>query len=134
MAGRMGKFIEPIVLPLGFDWQIGIGIISSFAAREVIVSTLSVVYGMGEGGADEPEGLYASMRKAKGPDGKLKFNTATCLSLLVFYVLAMQCLPTQAVTKRETNSWKWAAFQLGYMSVLAYVAALMTYQLVSRLG
>lgn len=134
MAGRMGKCIEPIVRPLGFDWQIGIGIISSFAAREVIVSTLSVVYGMGEEGADEPEGLYASMRKAKGPDGKLKFNTATCLSLLVFYVLAMQCLPTQAVTKRETNSWKWAAFQLGYMSVLAYVAALMTYQLVSRLG
>ena len=133
MAGQLGKLIEPIVRPLGFDWQIGIGIISSFAAREVIVSTLSVVYGMGDEGAEEPEDLYANLRKAKGPDGQLKFNTATCLSLLVFYVLAMQCLPTQAVTKRETKSWKWAAFQLGYMSVLAYTAALVTYQVVSRL-
>ena len=133
IAGRLGKLIEPVVRPLGFDWQIGIGVISSFAAREVIVSTLSIVYGLGEDGADETDSLYDTLRRAERPDGSRIFNPATCLSLLVFYVLAMQCLPTQAVTKRETGSWKWALFQLGYMTVLAYSAALVTYQVASRL-
>ena len=127
-AGRLGKIIEPVVRPLGFDWQIGIGVVSSFAAREVIVSTLAIVYGIGEGAVDEEQSLYASLRQAKRPDGTLVFNLATGFSLLVFYVLAMQCLPTQVVTKRETGSWKWAAFQFAYMTVLAYVAALVTYQ------
>ena len=131
MAGRLGKLIEPVVEPLGFDWQIGIGIISSFAAREVIVSTLAIVYGLGEEGAEEPESLYDTLRSARRSDGSLIFNPATCFSLLVFYVLAMQCLPTQAVTRRETGTWKWAIFQLAYMSVLAYVGALVTYQWMS---
>ena len=124
--GVLGQAAQPIFEPLGFDWKTTVGVGASFAAREVIVSTLSILYGLGEEG--EGDSLLDAMRSAKNADGSLVFTTATCLSLLVFYVLAMQCLPTQAVTWRETGSWKWAAFQLGYMSVLAYVAALVTYQ------
>ena len=129
-AGRLGKLIEPIVKPLGFDWQIGIGVITSFAAREVIVSTFSIVYGLGEDAGDEnPAGLYDTLKDARRQDGSPVFAMPTCISLLVFYVLAMQCLPTQAVTRRETNGWKWPIFQLGYMSILAYGAAFIAYQL-----
>ncbi len=129
VAGQMGQAIEPVIEPLGFDWQIGVGVISSFAAREVIVSTLSIVYGVGEDAVDDdPDSLYEKLRASKRSDGSPVFTTATCLSLLVFYVLAMQCLPTQVVTKRETGSWKWAVLQFGYMTVLAYLAALATYQ------
>lgn len=128
-AGHLGRWIEPALRPLGFDWQIGIGILSSFAAREVIVSTLAVVYGVGADAANEnPQSLYDSMRQATRFDGSKVFTPATCLSLLVFYVLAMQCLSTQAVTRRETNSWKWPIIQLLYMSVLAYVASLLVFQ------
>jgi ferrous iron transport protein B len=133
-AGRLGHVIEPVVKPLGFDWQIGIGIISSFAAREVIVSTLSVVYGMGEDTTADDPSLLNTMRGATRSDGSPIFTTATCLSLLVFYVLAMQCLPTQAVTRAETGSWKWAAFQLAYMTALAYGASLITFQALRALG
>lgn len=128
-AGRLGRAIEPAIRPLGFDWQIGVGVVSSFAAREVIVSTLSVVYGIGADTVDEePATFYETLQQAKRSDGSPVFTTATCVSLLVFYVLAMQCLPTQAVTRRETNSWRWPIFQLGYMTVLAYVVALVAYQ------
>jgi ferrous iron transport protein B len=128
-AGRLGKAIEPVIEPLGFDWQIGVGVISSFAAREVIVSTLSIVYGIGEdGGSEDPDSLYDALRASRRSDGSPVFTTATCISLLVFYILAMQCLPTQVVTRRETGSWKWAALQFGYMTVLAYFAAFATYQ------
>lgn len=131
-AGKFGKFIEPVVEPLGFDWQIGVGVVSSFAAREVIVATLAVVYGVGEEVAEEnTEAFYDRLRETRKPNGELLFSTATCFSLLVFYVLAMQCLPTQAVTRRETGSWKWALFQLAYMTVLAYSASFVTYQVVS---
>ena len=126
-AGRLGKFIEPVVRPLGFDWQMGIGIVTSFAAREVIVSTLAVVYGVGSGDG-ENEGFYATLRHATREDGSPVFTMAASLSLLVFFVLAMQCLPTQAVTRRETGTWKWAILQLVYMTVLAYVASLVTFQ------
>jgi len=133
-AGRLGRLIEPAIRPLGFDWQIGVGVVSSFAAREVIVSTLAVVYGIGgDVAGEEPDTFYETLRKAKRSDGSPVFTTATCVSLLVFYVLAMQCLPTQAVTKRETNSWRWPIFQLVYMTVLAYVAALVAYQVTSAL-
>jgi ferrous iron transport protein B len=128
-AGRLGKAIEPVIEPLGFDWQIGVGIVSSFAAREVIVSTLSIIYGVGENAVEEdPNSLYDNLRASKRSDGSPVYTTATCMSLLVFYVLAMQCLPTQAITRRETGSWNWAIFQFGYMTVLAYLAALITYQ------
>jgi ferrous iron transport protein B len=134
-AGRLGRFIEPVLRPLGFDWQIGIGIISSFAAREVVVSTLAVVYGIGEEAAsDDPQSLYDSLRRATRSDGSKVFTLATCMSLLVFYVLAMQCLPTQAVTRRETNSWKWPFLQLAYMTALAYTAALIVFQGLRALG
>ncbi|HUJ72120.1 MAG TPA: ferrous iron transport protein B [Verrucomicrobiae bacterium] len=134
-AGRLGHWIEPAIRPLGFDWQIGIGIISSFAAREVVVSTLAVVYGVGEDAAEKnPESLYDSLRRAQRSNGTKVFTTATCASLLVFYVLAMQCLATQAITRRETNSFKWPVFQLGYMTVLAYLASVIVYQGLRALG
>ncbi len=127
-AGRLGRLAEPVFRPLGFDWKINVGVISSFAAREVIVSTLAIVYGVGEDAAEDGQTLVETMRAQRSPDGTPVYTTATCLSLLVFYVLAMQCLPTQVVTARETGSWKWALFQLVYMTGLAYVAALAVYQ------
>lgn len=134
-AGRIGRWIEPVIRPLGFDWQIGIGIISSFAAREVVVSTLAVVYGVGEDTARKnPESLYDLLRKAERTNGSKVFTTATCASLLVFYVLAMQCLSTQAITRRETNSLKWPAVQLIYMTVLAYTGSFIVFQTLRALG
>ena len=134
MAGRVGKAVEPVLRPLGFDWKINVGVVSSFAARETIVSTLAIVYGIGEEGAESEATLTETLRAQKREDGSVVFSTATCLSLLVFFVLAMQCLPTQAVTRRETGRWSWALFQLGYMTVLAYVAALVTYQVAVGFG
>jgi ferrous iron transport protein B len=128
-AGRIGHVIEPVISPLGYDWQIGIGIISSFAAREVIVSTLAIVYGVGKDAAESNQkSLYATLQQARRSDGTPIFNTATCASLLVFYILAAQCLSTTAVVRRETNTWKWPLFQIAYMTGLAYVAALVVYQ------
>ena len=132
-AGRLGHLVEPVFAPLGFDWQINVGVISSFAAREVIVSTLAIVYGIGEDAAEEPLTLSQTLEQQTFADGTPVFTLATSLSLLVFFVLAMQCLPTQAVAKRETGGWKWPLFQIGYMTVLAYGAALVTYQVTSAL-
>lgn len=127
-AGRVGRLMEPVFRPLGFDWKINVAVLTSFAAREVVVSTLAIVYGIGEEAVEDESTLVDTLRRQKRPDGGAVFSTATSLSLLVFFVLAMQCLPTQAVTRRETGSWKWAALQVGYMSGLAYVASLITYQ------
>ena len=133
-AGHIGHAIEPVIRPLGYDWQIGIGILSSFAAREAIVPTLAIVYGVGKETAEKnPDSLYDSLRHATRSDGTPIFNTATCASLLVFYILAAQCLSTTAVVRRETNSWKWPLFQIAYMTGLAYVAAFIVFQVVSRL-
>jgi ferrous iron transport protein B len=134
-AGKIGHVIEPVIAPLGYDWQIGIGIISSFAAREVIVSTLAIVYGVGKDAADDNQSsLYSTLRQAKRSDGTPIFNTATCASLLVFYILAAQCLSTTAVVRRETNSWKWPLFQIAYMTGLAYFCALIVYQTLRHFG
>ena len=122
-AGRLGKTIQPLFAPLGFDWQISVGVLASFAAREVIASSLSVLYGLGSDDPEDAEGVGERLREAIPP--------AAGLSLLVFFILAMQCLPTQVVTRRETGGWKWPLFQLGYMSVLAYAAAFLTYQIAS---
>ncbi len=134
-AGKIGHVMEPFIAPLGYDWQIGIGIFSSFAAREVIVSTLSIVYGVGDDADDNNRtSLYDSLRRAKRSDGTAIFNTATCASLLVFYILAAQCLSTTAVVRRETGGWKWPLFQIFYMSGLAYIAALIVYQTLRHFG
>jgi ferrous iron transport protein B len=132
LAGRLGKAMEPVFRPLGFDWRTDVGVLTSFAARETFVSTLAVVHGVGSD-SDEA-GLREILRAGRRPDGTPLFGLGTALPLLVFYVLAMQCLPTQAVTRRETGSWKWAALQLGYMTVLAYGAALATRLVLRAIG
>lgn len=130
IIGRMGRLVAPVFKPLGFDWKISVGVMTSFAAREVVVSTLSILYGLGPEPEDEST-LQQRLSSATDAQGNPVFTTATCVSLLVFFVLAMQCLPTQAVTKKETGSWAWAAFQFGYMTVLAYVTAWAAYNIVS---
>jgi ferrous iron transport protein B len=129
-AGMAGHAIEPAIRPLGFDWKIGIGIISSFAAREVFVSTMSIVYNVAQG-ADEDthtRDLAAVLKQQKRPDGAPVYTALTGITLMVFYVLALQCVSTVAVVRRETNSWKWPIFQWVYMGVLAWVLAFFTYQ------
>ena len=127
-AGRMGKAIEPVIAPLGYDWKMGVGLVASFAAREVFVSTMSIIY-LGEDATGEGNTVREKMAKEKRADGTPAYNVRTCLSLLVFYVFAMQCLSTVAVTRRETNSWRWPIFQVGYLTGFAYIAALATYQI-----
>jgi len=129
-AGRLGHFIEPVIKPLGFDWKIGIGLVASFAAREVFVSTMSVVYNVGEL-EDSEEGtasLAEILKREQRDDGTPVYTTLTGLTLMVFYVFAMQCVSTVAVVRRETNGWKWPLFQLAYMTALAWVLAFITYQ------
>ncbi|MSU22189.1 MAG: ferrous iron transport protein B [Pedosphaera sp.] len=132
-AGKLGRSIEPIIKPLGFDWKIGIGLISSFAAREVFVSTMSIVYNV-EDSSDVTLPLRDTMLKEKWPDGTAVFTPLVCISLMVFYVLAMQCVSTIAVVRRETNSWRWPLFQLFYMTGSAYLASLIVYQTGRLLG
>lgn len=127
VAGRIGKLIEPVIQPLGYDWKMGIGIISSFAAREVFVGTMAVIYSIENGEEDTPA-LREAMLAERRPDGLPVFTPLTCLSLMVYYVLAMQCLSTVAVVRRETNSWKWPLFQIGYMSALAWLGAFLVFQ------
>lgn len=120
-AGRLGHAVQPVLAPIGADWQLSIGVLSSFAAREVFVSTMAVIVA-GEGDA-ESEGVLDQLRTATRDDGSPLFTPAVCWALLVYYVLAMQCLPTLAVTAREAGHVKWAALQLVWMSGLAYAAA-----------
>jgi len=127
-AGRLGRMIEPAIQPLGFDWKIGVALIASFAAREVLVSTLSIIYNVGKDETEESETLISAVRDAKKDDGTKTWTPLTALTLMVFFVLAMQCMSTLAVVRRETNSWRWPIFMFVYMTVLAYVAALLTYQ------
>ncbi|GAA4276586.1 ferrous iron transport protein B [Aquimarina mytili] len=125
--GYAGKAIEPIVSPLGYDWKIGIGIISSFAAREVFVGTLATIYSVG---SDEEETIKNRMAAEVNPvTGAPLFNLASGFSLLLFYAFAMQCMSTLAIVKRETNGWKWPMTQLVFMSVFAYSVALVVYQI-----
>ncbi len=129
-AGRLGLVIEPVLRPLGFDWKIGIGVVASFAAREVFVSTMSVVYNVGEFD-DSDEGtasLADTMKAERRSDGSPVYTTLTGITLMVFYVFAMQCVSTTAVVRRETNGWKWPLFQFAYMTALAWVLAFLTCQ------
>lgn len=127
-AGMLGRTIEPVITPLGFDWKIGVAIIASFAAREVLVSTLSIIYNTGEDADESSPTLINAIKNAKKADGTTVWTPLTALSLMVFFVLAMQCMSTLAVVRRETNSWAWVVFMFGYMTVLAYFASLITYQ------
>jgi len=124
--GQLGKFIEPAVRPLGYDWKIGIALITSFAAREVFVGTLATIYSVQDA---EESTIVGRMALERDSAGRPLFNLATGVSILIFYAFAMQCMSTLAVVRKETNSWKWPLIQLGFMTVLAYVASLITYQL-----
>ena len=125
--GIVGKFIEPAVRPLGYDWKIGIALISSFAAREVFIGTLATMYSVGN---DEVETIKERMAAEINPSsGAPLFNLASGISLLLFYAFAMQCMSTLAIVKRETNSWKWPLWQLLSMTALAYIVALAAYQI-----
>jgi ferrous iron transport protein B len=126
-VGLLGKAIEPAISPLGYDWKIGIALVTSFAAREVFVGTMATLYSVGD---DENEGpLKEKMRAAVHPDGTPVYTLATGVSLMLFYVFAMQCMSTLAIVKRETQSWKWPLIQLIYMTALAYIMSLLAYQL-----
>ncbi len=127
-AGRLGRFIEPVIAPLGFDWKMGIGLISSFAARETLVSTLSIVYNVGPDGDENSPSLIDAVRNARRPDGSPAWTPLVALSMMVFFVLACQCMSTVAIVRRETNSWRWPLFMVGYMLVLAYIGSFITYQ------
>jgi ferrous iron transport protein B len=133
-AGMLGRIIEPVIKPLGFDWKIGIALISSFAAREVLVSTLSIIYNVGSEASEEDESLLNAIRNAKDDDGNRVWTPLTALTLMVFFVLAMQCMSTVAIVRRETNSWGWTIFMVAYMTAIAYFAAFLTYQSGKLLG
>ena len=128
-AGRLGRLIEPIIAPLGFDWKIGIGIITSFAAREVFVSTMSTVYNVGKTDRtpSSATSLAQTLQAQKRPDGSPVYTPLTAVTLMVFYVFALQCVSTVAIVRRETNSWKWPFFQWLYMGTLAWVLAFITH-------
>lgn len=129
-AGHLGKFIEPAIRPLGFDWKIGIALITSFAAREVFVGTMATIYSIGS--SDDEGSIRDRMAREVDPvTGKPIYTFATSLSLLIFYVFAMMCMSTLAVVKRETNSWKWPIIQFLFMTGLAYLGSLLVYQLFS---
>jgi len=128
-AGTLGKVVAPLIHPLGYDWKIGIALITSFAAREVFVGTMATLYSV-EGGKDaDQQTLRQRMQAAKREDGSPVYTLASGVSLMIFYVLAMQCMSTLAVVRRETRSWKWPAIQLVYMTGLAYVMSLIAFQL-----
>jgi ferrous iron transport protein B len=136
-AGRAGHTIEPIIKPLGFDWRIGISLISSFAAREVFVSSTAVVFNVenfSDKNSDDITPLRNVLRAARWPDGRALFTPLVCLSLMVFYVFAMQCVSTLAVVRRETNGWKWPAFQTLYMTGTAWILCFILYQTGRALG
>jgi ferrous iron transport protein B len=127
-AGILGKALEPVIAPLGYDWKIGIALITSFAAREVFVGTMATLYSVGEIKDENSLLLREKMQMAKKADGSQVYTLASGVSLMIFYLLAMQCMSTLAVVKRETRSWKWPLLQLAYMTSLAYITALAAYQ------
>jgi len=126
-GGRLGKAIEPALAPLGFDWKIGVGIIGAFAAREVFVSTMGLIYGVGEHG-QEAVPLRRKLQTERNAAGEPVYTPLVGLSLMVFFALACQCMSTLAVTRRETATWRWPAFMFFYMTALAWAASFVVYQ------
>lgn len=130
-AGHIGKFIEPAIKPLGFDWKIGISLLTSFAAREVFVGTMATIYSVGDGEANM-DSLLERLRNERDPKtGKPVYGTATAISLLVFFAFAMQCMSTLAITWKETGGWKWPLVMVSYLTALAYLASLVVYQILA---
>ncbi|MCB9188316.1 MAG: ferrous iron transport protein B [Flavobacteriales bacterium] len=128
LIGSAGKFIEPVISPLGYDWKIGVAVLSSFAAREVFIGSLATIYNVGN---DEFDGIKSKMSKEERADGSSVYDLATGVSILLFYVFAMQCMSTLAIVKSETGSWKWPMIQLFSMTALAYFVAMISYQILS---
>jgi ferrous iron transport protein B len=129
-AGHFGKVLEPAIKPLGYDWKIGIALLTSFAAREVFVGTMSTIYSLGGEVDDENTTVMNRMRAEINPEtGKPMYDAALGFSLMIFYAFAMQCMSTLATTYRETKSWRYPAIQLVYMTTLAYLSAFIVYQL-----
>ncbi len=126
--GRTGKFIEPAVRPLGWDWRLGVGVLAAFPAREVIISTLGTIYSLGGEVDEETPGLRAALKAARWPDGRPVYNLPVAVSIMVFFALCSQCVSTLVVIGQETNSWKWPVFCFAYMTALAYLGALLSYQ------
>jgi len=131
--GRVGHAVEPAVRPLGWDWRIGVGAIASFPAREVIIATLGTIYSLGNEIDEQDEALRSSLQSATYPDGSKVYNVPVALSIMVFFALCAQCAGTLMTIKRETDRWIWPVFTFAYMTGLAYVAALLTYQIGIRL-
>jgi ferrous iron transport protein B len=133
LAGQIGRVIEPAIAPLGFDWKMGIGIVSSFAAREVFVSAMGTIYNVADDAASDDSKLSVAVGEKMKSDinlrtGKPTFTPLVAIALMVYYVLAMQCMSTIAVVRRETNGWKWPLFQIAYMTGLAWVVTFLVYQ------
>ncbi|WP_314298247.1 ferrous iron transport protein B [Capnocytophaga gingivalis] len=135
LLGNMGKFVEPVFRPLGYDWKISIAVLGSFAARETFVSTLATIYSLGEVDVEEGEAeqrtVITRLQEEMRPDGTPMFNLATGVSILLFFASAMQCISTFAIVRKETNSWKWAIIQWLFMTGFAYLSALAAYQILS---
>ncbi len=132
--GRAGHFIEPVVRPLGWDWRIGMAAVASFPAREIVVASLGTIYSLGSGVDETSEGLRHALQAATWDDGRPIFTVPVALSVMVFFALCAQCAATLAVIQRETRSWGWAGFAFGYMTLLAYIGAWVTYQATTALG
>jgi ferrous iron transport protein B len=132
LMGRLGKAIQPVFAPAGFDWKITVGVVSSFPAREVIISTLGIVYTLGPEVDEESGALRGSMKAATWPDGSPVFNPVVAVAIMVFFALCAQCGATVATIARESN-WKWAAFNFAYMTGLAWLGAVTVYQVGSLL-
>lgn len=132
--GRVGKFIEPAVRPLGWDWRIGVGVLASFPAREVIVSTLGTIYSLGRDVDESNSGLHQALKNSKWDDGRPVYSVPVALSIMVFFALCAQCVSTLVVIRRETNSWTWSIFTFAYMTVLAYLGAMATFQIAAWVG
>ncbi|MBP9733523.1 MAG: ferrous iron transport protein B [Candidatus Omnitrophica bacterium] len=134
-AGQLGHWIEPVIEPLGFDWKIGIGLIASFAAREVLVSTLAVIYNVGDDADEHSTDLIAALRSEKDPvTGAPKYTPLVAVSLMIFFVLACQCMSTVAVVRRETGGWRWPIFMVTYMTLLAWCGSFAVYQIGLKMG
>jgi ferrous iron transport protein B len=133
-GARLGRAIEPVIAPLGFDWKIGVGIIGAFAAREVFVATMGIVYSVADDATEESESLREKLRQERRPDGTPTYTPLVGLSLLVFFALACQCVSTLAVVKRETRSYRWPVFLFSYMTVLAWLASCTIYQVGRLMG